>query len=64
MICIMNDDIYPQEEWNYVFGLANLTGRTGVFSFARYNPTFFGSPPSDNIDEKLLYSACKVKFQF
>ena len=27
---------YNSESWNYVFGLASLKARVGVFSFARY----------------------------
>ena len=34
-------DLYPRDEWNYVFGLASIRERTGVFSFARYDNRFF-----------------------
>ena len=34
-------DLYPRDEWNFVFGLASIKDRTGVFSFARYDPRFF-----------------------
>ena len=34
-------DLYPRDEWNFVFGLASIRDRTGVFSFARYDPKFF-----------------------
>ena len=34
-------DIYPSDDYNYVFGLASPTHRTGVFSFARYDPQFY-----------------------
>lgn len=33
-------DIYPKEEWNFVFGLARSPGRTGVYSLARYLSNF------------------------
>lgn len=33
-------DLYPRESWNYVFGLANLSGRCGVYSLARYLSNF------------------------
>jgi len=33
-------DLYPQESWNFVFGEASIVERSGVFSFARYDPTF------------------------
>lgn len=34
-------DLYPKDEWNFVFGLASIRDRTGVFSFARYDERFF-----------------------
>lgn len=30
-------DLYPSSSWNYVFGLASLKERVGVFSFARFH---------------------------
>ena len=30
------EDLYPRDEWNFVFGLADMMGRNGVFSFSRY----------------------------
>lgn len=35
------EDIYPGEEWNYVFGQAKPMERVGVFSFARHSPFFY-----------------------
>lgn len=40
-------DLFPEPEWNFVFGQANLSERVGVFSLARYDDTFFGLPPSE-----------------
>ncbi len=36
VIALTNEDLYPAEDFNYVFGLARLRARVGVFSFARY----------------------------
>lgn len=36
ILAVTNVDIYPKEEWNYVFGLASLANSTGIFSFARH----------------------------
>ena len=48
MICVTNYDLYPKKEWNFVYGLAYLKHRTGVFSFARYDPSFYyKDKPSD-----------------
>ena len=33
-------DLYPQESWNFVFGLADLAGNCGVYSLARYLKNF------------------------
>ncbi|CAJ1404513.1 unnamed protein product [Effrenium voratum] len=38
---ITMEDIYPGEEWNYVFGQAKPLERVGVFSFARHSPYFY-----------------------
>lgn len=37
---ITNQDLYPEDGWNFVFGLANPEDGTGVFSFARHQVTF------------------------
>jgi len=29
-------DLYPSDDWNFVFGMARIKKRVGVFSFARY----------------------------
>lgn len=41
MIGVTMCDLYPEESWNFVFGMASLQKRSGVFSFARYHPKFF-----------------------
>jgi archaemetzincin len=41
MIGISVTDLYPRDEWNFVFGLAAIRDRAGVFSFARYDERFF-----------------------
>ena len=38
MLTIMMEDLYPGKDWNFVFGWAMYTSRTGVFSFLRYDP--------------------------
>ncbi|HOX46473.1 MAG TPA: archaemetzincin [Myxococcota bacterium] len=37
-------DLYPEPSWNFVFGEASPADGVGVFSFARYDPAFFGKP--------------------
>lgn len=41
-------DLYPDPEWNFVYGQATFSDRVGVQSFARYDPQFYGEPrPTD-----------------
>jgi archaemetzincin len=42
MLTVTLQDLYPRPSWNFVFGLADLVNRTGVFSFVRYDPLFWG----------------------
>ena len=63
MLSIMMEDLYPGPNWNYVFGWANYKARTGVFSFGRYDPNFFGMNGRINKEESahtLLRNACYV----
>jgi len=52
-------DLYPGPAWNFVFGEASLRDRVGVYSFARYDPAFYGIDSSDR-DHVLLRRSCKV----
>lgn len=36
LMAITASDLYPDENWNFVFGEANIKNRVGVSSFARY----------------------------
>lgn len=59
--CILGitmQDLYPEDSWNFVFGQASLRDRAGVYSFARYAPTFSGErAPAANA---MLRRSCKV----
>jgi len=37
-------DLYPEEAWSFVFGMASFDDRVGVQSFARQDPALFGGP--------------------
>lgn len=52
-------DLYPGRSWNFVFGEASLRDRVGVYSFARYDPQFYGLNTS-NRDYLILRRSCKV----
>lgn len=51
MIAVTMTDLYPDPQWNYVFGMASLSNRVGVFSFIRY---------VDADESKVLRRAAKV----
>lgn len=52
-------DLYPDPQWNFVFGQASLRARVGVYSFARYKPSFPGNAGSD-APGLVLRRSCKV----
>jgi archaemetzincin len=57
---ITMEDLYPGDDWNYVFGQAALTAGVGVFSFARHDPAFYGNTRDDDSLQTLNERSCKV----
>jgi len=53
-------DLYPEPDWNFVFGQASLRERVGVYSLARYRPEFYGRSPDADADKLILMRAIKV----
>lgn len=49
MISLTTCDLYPKEQWSFVFGQADLRGRVGVWSLYR-----FGNLEKSTIDYKLF----------
>lgn len=49
LIGVTMTDLYPDPDWNFVFGQATFRERVGIYSFARYDPAFYGnkSGPDD-----------------
>jgi archaemetzincin len=60
LVAVTMEDLYPDENWNFVFGQAMLQGGTGVFSFARYDPTFGGGSYSGDAAPLILKRSAKV----
>ncbi|MDH4265187.1 MAG: archaemetzincin [Deltaproteobacteria bacterium] len=60
LLAITMVDLYPDPTWNFVFGQASLRDRVGVFSFARYDPAFYGERRGREDWETLLKRSCKV----
>ena len=54
------EDLYPEENWNFVFGQASLNTGVGVFSFARYDPAFYGHARKEGYRPLLNMRCCKV----
>ena len=53
-------DLYPEDDWNYVFGYASLHARVGVYGFARYDPAFFGERRPADVDTLILRRGTQV----
>lgn len=62
LIAICMEDLYPRDEWNFVFGLASMKNRTGIFSFARYHENWEKNEENKlSIDDtKLIMRSLKV----
>ena len=60
LLAITMEDLYPDPSWNFVFGQASLRERVGVYSFARYDPAFYGEARGKDYEEILLRRSCKV----
>lgn len=60
LLGITMTDLYPGEDWNYVFGIATLKKRVGVYSLARYDPAFFGQARGSDWKSKALERSCKI----
>lgn len=60
MLAITREDLYPEENWNFVFGQASLKTGVGVFSFARYDPAFYGYARQGVAEHLFNERCCKV----
>lgn len=46
LIALTDIDLFPAPDWNFVFGQGSFKERVGVYSFARYHPSF--DDPNDD----------------
>lgn len=60
LVAITMEDLYPEPSWNFVFGQASLTDRVAVYSFARYDPAFYGDARGSDYQALLLRRSMKV----
>jgi archaemetzincin len=60
VLAITMEDLYPEPSWNFVFGQASPRERVGVYSFARYDPAFYGEPRMGDYGALVLRRSYKV----
>lgn len=63
LLAVTMEDLYPADDWNFVFGQASLRNRVGVYSLVRYHPSFYRSTdePDDETTERIILErSCKV----
>ncbi len=60
LIGVTMTDLYPDPAWNFVFGQAWVQERVGVYSFARYDPQFYGEERKPDWMRLLLRRSVKV----
>ncbi len=60
LLGVTMEDLYPAPSWNYVFGQASLRDRVGIYSFARYDPAFWGGARPANYADLILRRSCQV----
>ena len=63
ILAITMEDLYPDASWNFVFGQASPRERVGVYSFARYDPAFYGEPQTPDYGALVLRRSRKVLAQ-
>ncbi|EFC44337.1 predicted protein [Naegleria gruberi] len=64
MLALTSFDLYPKEDWNYVFGIANMTHQVGVISHSRFDPNFMNKfypiLSEKEKEELILKRSCKL----
>jgi len=60
ILAITMEDLYPEPSWNFVFGQASIAGGVGIYSFARYDPAFYGQERTKDYEKVLLRRSCRV----
>ena len=53
-------DLYPDPNWNFVFGQASLRDRVGVYSFTPYAPQSSGEAWTAESRKLMVRRSCKV----
>jgi archaemetzincin len=53
-------DLYPEPDWNYVFGQATFGQRVGVYSLVRYTNRFWGRAETEESRRMFLRRGFKI----
>lgn len=51
-------DLFSNTTESYVFGQASIKNRTGIFSFARFDPAFYDDPRPTDVETLILRRSC------
>lgn len=51
-------DLFSKATTSYVYGQASLKNRTGIFSFARFDPAFYDDPRPADVETLILRRSC------
>jgi archaemetzincin len=60
IVSVTLEDLYPDPNWNFVFGRASPRHRVGVYSFALLDPRFYTEQPPPGWRGLLLERMCKI----
>lgn len=60
VIAITMQDLYPDPDWNFVFGQSSVEDRVSVFSIVRHDPAFYGIPRDEGYRNVLLRRSSTV----
>jgi len=60
VLAVTMEDLYPDPSWNFVFGWALYHERVAAYSFARFDPHFYGQSRGPDYEQILLKRSCKL----
>jgi archaemetzincin len=60
VLAITMQDLYPNPEWNFVFGQSSVEDHVSVFSIVRYDPAFYNIPRDEGYGSVLLRRCCQL----
>jgi predicted Zn-dependent protease len=65
IVAVVMEDLYPQGNWRYIVGEADMNSRVGVFSFSRFTPHFHiptetAEPSSEPSSSSATFSWCTI----